>query len=369
MKTLCSMLCGAALLLPSVGLAASTAVLVEAVRFPVVMNGRQIGESTVQAGTTVEVLEQSGGRVHIKYGAAEPLWVEDSVVNEVRLSLPQDLPDDPASEVAPPPAEEESQAEEDPPMEEDDAPWTPALDEEESEAPNPLAEETGADGKDPAKLEITVLDTKVTVERWGTGETGVIFFSNSGDMAADIRTAMDRYEDLCGRGCSLFLWPYPKAGPFVRVQQAIGDFMRGGTERLDFTGVAREVLTEIKQQTGLQKFLLVGNSLGGGVILWDHAELAKDENVKFMLISPTEVFMPQLEQIGPMDRTALLAQRRGDDFIKDRKINAWIAAHRSPLTSEASSRDGHLIVGQTLSHDGLASAISNFLELPPRRRP
>lgn len=361
MKTFCVMLCGAALLLSSAD-AASTAVLAEPVKFPVMMNGRQIGESKVQAGTKVEVLEQADGRVRIKYGSAEPQWVEESAVREVRLAEPEENP-------AP---EAEAPTEEEPAAEEEEAPVAGDVD----NAPEPQAEvaaeeaespaESAADG-DPVKFEITLKDAKVPVERWGTGETGIIFFSNSGDMAADIRAAMDRYEDLRAKGCSLFLWQYPKAEPFNGVQNAIGAFMAGGKERVDFSGVATMVLEEIKKQSGLQKFLLVGNSLGGGVILWDHAELAKDENLKFMLISPTEVFMPEVDKFGPMDRTALIAHRRGDDFIKDRQINAWIAANRSPLAGEVDSRAGHIIVGQDVDHETLASMIASFLELPKGR--
>ena len=364
MKTFCALLCGAALLLPSAD-AASTAVLAEPVKFPVMMNGRQIGESKVQAGTTVEVLEQSDGRVRIKYGAAEAQWVADSAVRDLRLAAPVE---DPAEEAA----EEESAAEEEeeaaPAEVEDDPPSSQeasAPEEPETTAPATTAEAEA--GGDPARFVITLKDAKVPVERWGTGETGVIFFSNSGDMAADIRQAMENYQGLRENGCSLFLWKYPQGEPFSGVQNAIGAFKAGGEERVDFTGVATAVVEEIKKQSGLQKFLLVGNSLGGGVILWDHAGLAKDENLKFMLISPTEVFMPEVDKFGPMDRTALIAHRRGDDFVKDRKINAWIAANRSALTGEVDSRAGHIIVGSDLNHETLAGMIASFLELPGKR--
>jgi hypothetical protein len=149
--------------------------------------------------------------------------------------------------------------------------------------------------------------------------------------------------------------------------RAIAAFRRNETEQsVDFSGVASAVLEGIRKETGLRKFLLAGNSLGGGVILWDHASLAKDENLKFMLVAPTQVFMPDIDKIGPMDNTALIAHRRGDDFVKDRKILSWIAANQSPLTKEAESRDGHIIVGQDLGHKQFASAIASFLNLPSR---
>lgn len=368
MKTFCVMLCSAALLLPYAD-AASTAVLAEPVKFPVMMNGRQIGESKVQTGTKVEVLEQSDGRVRIKYGSAEPQWVAESAVRDVRLVEAEENPaPEVAAEVA---AEGQAAAEEEvpAPAAEDGVPEPLSeVAAEEADASAPATAEAAAGGG-PVNFVITLRDAVVPVQRWGTGETGVIFFSNSGDMAADIRAAMDSYEDLCAKGCSLFLWQYPKTEPFNGVQNAIGAFKAGGNERVDFSGVATAVLEGIKKYSGLQKFLLVGNSLGGGVILWDHADLAKDENVKFMLISPTEVFMPEVDKIGPMDRTALIAHREGDNFIKDRQINSWIAANRSPLAGEVDSRKGHILVGWDLKHKTLASMIVNFMDLPKGRGP
>lgn len=356
MKIIGVSICVAACLVISTD-ASSTAVLAEPVKFPVTMHGRQIGESTVQPGATVEVLGQAGGRVRIKYGAAEPQWVEVGAVRDLRVAAPAETT--PTEAEPPAGAEGEAAAE---PVEEP-LPEPSAAEADKAGGAEP---EVAADGSS-ANFEITVKGAKVPVERWGTGETGIIFFSNSGDLAADLRQAKEEYENLSANGCSLFLWSYPQAVPFSGVQQAIGAFVRGGEERVDFTGAAKEVLEGIKKETGLQKFLLVGNSLGGGVILWDHAELAKDENLKFMLISPTEVFMPDIDKVGPMDRTALIAHRRGDDFVKDRKIASWIASHRSALTAEADSRAGHIIVGRDLGHPQLAAMIASFLELPSRR--
>jgi hypothetical protein len=367
MKLLLAVLVGAVVLLP-VPTFASTAVLAESVKFSVTANGRRIGESTVQAGTTVKVVGQTSSRVRIQYGSAEPVWVETSAVRDLRV-----IEAEPEAPVAAPPA-----ASEDPPETEESPAATPAddasaeadeksaADERESVSADPAAESSGSPDR-PVSFEIELKEGKVTVERYGTGDTGIIFFSNSGDMAADIRKAMEHYQPLCGKGCSLFLWRYPSSGPFADVNKAIDGFMTETSEgSLDFSGVATAVVEGIKKETGLQKFLLAGNSLGGGVILWDHASLAKDENLKFLLVAPTEVFMPDIDKIGPMDNTTLVAHRRGDDFVRDRKILSWIAAHQSPLTKEAESRAGHIIVGGDLGHEQFAAALASVLDLPSR---
>lgn len=368
MKLLLAMI-GGILLWPS-HVIGSSAVLAEPVKFPVVVNGRRIGESTVQAGTKVKVLGQAGSRVRVQYGSAEPVWVEAAAVRDLQIVAEPEKAE--AAAEPPAPAEDEPTPPDDPseePNEDpaDDAEETPAAAEESEKPTKEKAEEKSADTfASPVRFEIDLNGEKVPIERYGTGETGIIIFSNSGDLAADIRAAMEHYEPLSEKGCSLFLWSYPKSGPFAEVQNSIGSFMGGGEERLEFTGVATAVLEGIKKETGLEKFLLAGNSLGGGVILWDHAELAKDKNIKFLLVAPTEVFMPDIEKIGPMDNTALIAHKRGDDFIRDRKILSWIAANQSPLTKEAESRAGHIIVGNDLGHEQFAAAITSFLGLPAR---
>jgi hypothetical protein len=362
MKLFLAVLGGAALLLP-VSAFASTAVLAEPVKFPATMNGRRIGESTVQVGTTVKVVGQTSSRVRIQYGSAEPVWVETGAVRDLRVveapaapPAASEDPPEPEESPAPTPADEIS----------GEAGEKSATTEEQSVSAEPAAESSGSTGQ-PVSFEIELKEGKVTVERYGTGDTGIIFFSNSGDMAADIRKAMEHYQPLCDKGCSLFLWRYPSSGPFADVNKAIDGFMTETSEgSLDFSGVATAVVDGIKKETGLQKFLLAGNSLGGGVILWDHASLAKDENLKFLLIAPTEVFMPDIDEIGPMDHTTLIAHRRGDDFIRDRKILSWIAGHQSPLTKEAESRAGHIIVGRDLSHEQFAAALASVLDLPSR---
>jgi hypothetical protein len=367
MKSFLAVLCGAALLLPGSSFA-STAVLAEPVKFPVTMNGRRIGESTVQAGTTVKVLGQTGTRVRIQYGSAEPVWVESGAVRDLRVveaaaETPAEAPSA-AGDDAPTPKESPAATPTDEPSAETDD--NLAAPEGKSADHKPAAESSASSGG-PTSFEIELKEGKVTVERYGTGDTGIIFFSNSGDMAADIRKAMEHYQSLCDKGCSLFLWRYPSSGPFAEVNKAIDSFMREQNEgSVDFTGVAAAVVEGIRKESGLQKFVLAGNSLGGGVILWDHASLAKDENLKFLLVAPTEVFMPDIDKIGPMDRTTLIAHRRGDDFVRDRKILSWIAANQSPLTREAESRDGHIIVGRDLGHEQFAAALASILNLPAR---
>jgi len=361
MKTFFVLLGITAFFLPAT-LHSSTAVLAEPVKFPVLINGRRVGESTVQAGTKVSVLGQTDSRVRVKYGAAEPVWVERTALRDLRVT-PTPTPQ-PAAEQEAVAADGESTAAAPDGTAESDAKdaIAPAATADPADAqPTPVSEPVQREN-----FEIRLEGEKVAFERYGAGEIGVVFFSNTGDMAAEIRQSLADYEKLCAGGCSLFLWRYPETGPFAKIPETMKSFVTGSGERLDFEGVASSVVKGIKKATGLEKFLLVGNSLGGGVVLWDHSKLSKDANIKFMLISPTEMFMPEIGDIGSMERTALIAHREGDDFIKDPEILSWIGKNQSPLTKGVLSTSGHIIVGDGIKHDELATAISTFLGLSSR---
>ena len=210
----------------------------------------------------------------------------------------------------------------------------------------------------PEKFTISVNGSDVEVRRFGRGEKGVVFFNNSGPMDRDIERSISKYAPLLAKGCSLFLWGYPKAKPFDGVQKAIGSWMGGGNGRVEFPGVATAVAEEIRKKTGLKKLLFVGNSLGGGVLLWDYPKLSENADNQFLLISPTEMFMPDPATLKPMKRGVLIADEKADPFVKSQALKSWIASNKSALMDKVAAR-GHIIVGEDggFSHKELAEII------------
>jgi len=65
-----------------------TVTLKEAVRIPIHVQGKQVGATTVQAGTKVTVVARDGERVSLKHGALEPVWVEGSQVSGLAAKDP-----------------------------------------------------------------------------------------------------------------------------------------------------------------------------------------------------------------------------------------------------------------------------------------
>jgi len=177
-------------------------------------------------------------------------------------------------------------------------------------------------------------------------------------MDGEITRSISKYAPLLARGCSLFLWGYPKVPPFDGVQKAIGSWMGGGNERVEFPGVATAVAEGIRKKTGLKKLLLVGNSLGGGVLLWDYPKLSENADNQFLLISPTEMFMPDPVTLKAMKRGVLIADEKADPFVKSQALKSWIASNKSALMDKVAAR-GHIIVGGDggLSHKELAELI------------
>jgi hypothetical protein len=225
-------------------------------------------------------------------------------------------------------------------------------------------------------LEITLRGTNVPVTRMGTGPVGVVFFgtSASAQMTKDLLAAQDSFNALLPDKCSLFLWAYPQSPPFDQVQPSIAAYLQGDTKKLrpDFSGIASEVLAQLREKTGLEKWLLVGNSLGAGVLLWDHEKLAADPATSFLLISPTETFMPPPGKLPAPQRTILLAAKSknsseiGEDpFLRGPEVRKWTAAHLdSELVEKLPGFErGHKLIGGEITHDLLSRLIQIQLGL------
>jgi hypothetical protein len=190
------------------------------------------------------------------------------------------------------------------------------------------------------ELDLTVCGSSVKVSRLGNGPVGVVFFghSGSGKMMDSVVANADAFAGLLPAKTSFFLWEYPESGPFKEVMPAIDAYDEGDKAKLrpDFKGVASEVLAQIRKKTGLQEYLLIGNSLGAGIVLWDYEEISGDPKVSFLLISPTEAFMPPISKLGKLKRTMLLSAtgRRNhkeykapDSFLNGAEAREWVTAN------------------------------------------
>lgn len=147
------------------------------------------------------------------------------------------------------------------------------------------------------KYLVTIAGQQVEVERWGSGPKAVIFFSHTGNLAGIFRANAALVQSLVGEEYSAFTWTYPSGPPFDRVFTTLSDWRAGlvpPTGRLLFPGVASSMLAQLRAATGLQEFVLVGNSLGAGVVLSDYETLAQDPDCTMLLISPTEPFIPPM---------------------------------------------------------------------------
>lgn len=195
-------------------------------------------------------------------------------------------------------------------------------------------------------LPVTVCGAPVQVTRLGNGPVGVLFYghSGSGRMMDAIISDTATFAGLLPAKTSFFLWEYPMAGPFLEVVPAINDYEDGDKNQLrpDFKGVAKEVLDQVRKQTGLKEFLLIGNSLGAGVILWDYPVLSEDPLNQFLFISPTECFMPRTG--GTLKRSMLLSAmgstsvRRADGyldpFVRGDEAVKWVRSNLDVDTVE-----------------------------------
>jgi serine/threonine protein kinase/TPR repeat protein/class 3 adenylate cyclase len=231
-----------------------------------------------------------------------------------------------------------------------------------------------------SSLEIGFLGIKVPVTRLGTGPVGVVFFgsSNPSQMIKSLLAAPEAFRTLLPDECSFFLFAYPGTGPFNQVQPAIRAYMEGDRKKLrpDFSGIASEVLAQLREKTNLSRWLLVGNSLGAGILLWDFEKLAADPSTSFLLISPTETFMPLPDKLPTLQRTMLLAakapkapdnQLGNDPFLVGEKARDWVAAQLDldTVLRLPGFESGHKIIGGAITPTLLSRLLQVQLGLAP----
>jgi pimeloyl-ACP methyl ester carboxylesterase len=155
----------------------------------------------------------------------------------------------------------------------------------------------------------------------------------------------------------MFLWTYPEgAAPYSQVGDSLDLFFQNQAaalaNRLDLAGQASAVVNQVRASTGLTDICVVGNSFGAGVILWDFATLANDPNLRCVLISPSELFMPfdeDLPPANPLPGTVLVADALNDVFflpgpvwvyVRDRTNGPLPAGYRPGFDNP------HLIIGE-----------------------
>jgi hypothetical protein len=210
-----------------------------------------------------------------------------------------------------------------------------------------------------ASYTIQVAGAPVSVERWGTGPRAIVFFGYIPfKMQGNLKSAFaDQFRGLVGTEYSMFLWTYPATvAPYSQAFPSLVDFFATNpylalANRINFSGQASSVVEQIRSVTGLTEICLVGNSFGAGVIFWDLAMLANDANVRSVLISPSELFMPFSPPLAnPLPRTVLVADAE-EDFRYLLTDDAWqyVAARTTgPLPPDYQSDPAypHFIIGQ-----------------------
>jgi pimeloyl-ACP methyl ester carboxylesterase len=196
-------------------------------------------------------------------------------------------------------------------------------------------------------LFVTVAGRQVEVQRWGTGPKGVIFFSHTGSIANAFRSNTALVESLVSRGYSVFVWDYPGAllNPALNAldKWSPTNSVLPIEERPVFSGAASTMLAQIRAATGLQNFVLVGNSLGAGVVLSDYEILVQDSSCQMLLISPTEPFIPP--NLPPVLQKSFMVSDAFNDFYLRRQEDKEFCARNSNLPfPDNMSQPGHIVL-------------------------
>ena len=217
----------------------------------------------------------------------------------------------------------------------------------------------------PTVLHAKVAGQEIKVERWGSGTKALVLFSHTGTMNQSVVGSISTYDPLFALGYSIFMWNYPNGKPFSEVQLVLGSWMNGTDQKVDFAGIATAVVDSIRTQTGIKEFLLLGDSLGAGILLSDYPKLAAGDNMRFVFISPTEPFSPDSKNLPTLKNSLLLANIKGDDFIRSPGFTKWIEGQKVDATLTGPLPLGHLILGENLPHERLVKVLADFLRQSP----
>ncbi len=231
----------------------------------------------------------------------------------------------------------------------------------------------------PRRFYVSIAGYTASVTRTGDGPFGVVVFSHPDSRWSHemLRANMGHFRAATDGKASLFTFEYPE----TIVRRLVGNmlllYLEGDeTARIEASGLAARVVAQIRETTGIEELLLVGNSMGAGLLLADYDALARDERNSFLLISPMELFLPGDKTPAAPVRTILLANEESDPFVRSAAWRRWIAEHKDRRVMEAleASRDrddplavpfssGHLTIGDQIDAALLARLVRYSLGL------
>ena len=211
----------------------------------------------------------------------------------------------------------------------------------------------------PMKRTIQVPGSSIEFDLWGDAKRSVVFFNHSGPMKGSIDRSMADYQAIINSGWSLVTWNYPKEGVFNEVGRTIQQWVQGGAPSLLLKGYASAVVKELRSQAGIKEFILVGNSLGAGVIMSDIRDLS---DCRVLLISPTEMFLPPMNELKAAKMLAVVGHNEKDSFVRSKEVHEWIESHHASLEIWKDLPEEHLIIGENLAHPRVVQMVSAILD-------
>lgn len=211
----------------------------------------------------------------------------------------------------------------------------------------------------PVKRTIHLTSGTVKIDLWGEAKRSVVFFNHSGPMKESIDRNMAAYQEILESGWSIVTWNYPKEGGFNEVATTIQKWVQGGTPSLLLKGYTRALVKELSSQAGIEEFVLVGNSLGAGVVMSDVCDLSA---CCVLLISPTEMFMPPRDALKAVKSVTVVGHTVNDRFLRSKELYEWIQGHHAPMDLWKDLPNEHLILGENLSHQRFAKLLLAILD-------
>lgn len=211
----------------------------------------------------------------------------------------------------------------------------------------------------------TFTGTEVPLRVYGPADSkkAVVIFGSSGFRANAFCGNVSAFEPVFQAGWNVVVFDYPATGPFREIQQSIRKWTWPVDQSMppsfadlkfpEFPGFGEAIVQTLRNEARYEHLLMVGNSLGAGVMAWDLEKIQQAIPTRALWISPTEMFLPETTKLKALRDVEVIAALEGDLFVRSGELKTWIQTHAVPPGTAGKPAAGHLILGQQFSYQDL----------------
>ncbi|MBE2180288.1 MAG: hypothetical protein IAE97_07435 [Chthoniobacterales bacterium] len=232
---------------------------------------------------------------------------------------------------------------------------------------------------EPQKFTLPVAGENAQFIRWGSGDKAIVFFTQTpkwtetrsvgrdgekkgfvkrfNESPSAIASQIDAYAPWLENGYSVIAWDYPRDPQ--RDNRKEGEIDEAQLHP-DHSGAAKSMIEALREKAGLTELILIGNTDGAELLLWDLAALEGDQEAKVILVAPKFHHLPDISKLPDQAKAVIIDNTDSMYYTQHHpEAGAWVKAHRSDATDTLAPGGGHPAVGADIGHETFAQWLLN----------